>query len=218
MKAYQARWPIATQCRVVGVSTSGYYAWRQRAPSQRRRDDLVLGDRIEAHYRQPQYTYGRPRIQADLPDAQNHVIDRRVARLISERNLQGASRRKAFTTTISDKNARPAPDLVNRQFTAAAPDQLWIPDITYVPTTAGFLFLAVVLDVFSRRVVGSAMATHMRVELVVNAIDMALYRGRPSGIMHHSDQGSQYTSVAFTKRCESAGENQSMGSGRRLLR
>ena len=134
-----------------------------------------------------------------------------------ERNLQGASRRKAFTTTMRDKNARPAPDLVNRQFTAAAPDQLWIADITYVPTMAGFLFLAVVLDVFSRRVVGWAMATHMRAELAVDALDMALYRRRPSGVIHHSDQGSQYTSIAFTKRCESAGVHPSMGSGRRLL-
>ena len=212
MRAYQARWPIATQCRVLGVSTSGYYAWRQRAPSQRRRDDLVLGDRIEAHYRQSRCTYGRPRIQADLRDAQIHVSDRRVARLMRERNLQGASRRKAFTTTMRDKNARPAPDLVNRQFTAAAPDQLWIADITYVPTMAGFLFLAVVLDVFSRRVVGWAMATHMRAELAVEALDMALYRRRPSGVIHHSDQGSQYTSIAFTKRCESAGVHPSMGS------
>uniref|UniRef100_E6Q0T5 Transposase n=1 Tax=mine drainage metagenome TaxID=410659 RepID=E6Q0T5_9ZZZZ len=129
-----------------------------------------------------------------------------------ERNLQGASRRKAFKTTIRDKDARPAPDLVNRQFTAAEPDRLWVADITYVPTMTGFLFLAVVLDVFSRRVVGWAMAAHMRAELVVNALDMALYRRKPSGVIHHSDQGSQYTSIAFSKRCESAGVHPSMGS------
>ena len=129
-----------------------------------------------------------------------------------ERNIQGASRRKAFKTTIRDKDVRPAPDLVNRNFTASAPDQLWVADITYVPTLAGFLFLAVVLDVFSRRVVGWAMATHMRAELVVDALDMAIHNRKPTNVIHHSDQGSQYTSIAFSKRCDSAGVRPSMGS------
>ncbi len=115
------------------------------------------------------------------------MSDKRVARLMRERRIQGASRRKGFCTTIRDKDARPAPDLVNRKFTASTPDQLWVADITYVPTYSGFLFLAVV-DVFSRRVVGWAMAPHMRAELVVDALDMALHNRKPRNVIHHSDQ------------------------------
>jgi putative transposase len=172
----------------------------------------VLGDRIEALHRESHETYGRPRSQADLRDEGVFASDKRVARLMRERNIQGASRRKGFKTTVRDSDARPAPDLVNREFTADAPDQLWVADITYVPTWAGFLFLAVVLDVFSRRVVGWAMATHMRAELVVDALDMAIHNRKPRNVIHHSDQGSQYTSIAFSKRCENAGVRPSMGS------
>lgn len=205
-------WPVATQCRVLDVSPSGFYAWLKREPSPRERADMALGDRIEALYRASHKTYGRPRIQADLRDEQIFVSDKRVARLMRERKLQGASRRKGFKTTIRDKDARPAPDLVNREFTASAPNQLWVADITYVPTHAGFLFLAVVLDVFSRRVVGWAMASHMRAELVVDALEIAIQNRKPIGVIHHSDQGSQYTSIAFSKRCETAGVRTSMGS------
>lgn len=212
MKAHQAIWPVTTQCRVLEVSSSGFYAWLKRVPSKRRQADVVLGDRIVALHRASLENYGRPRIQADLRNEKVFVSDKRVARLMRERNIQGASRRKAFKTTIRDKEARPAPDLVNRNFTASAPDQLWVADITYVPTLAGFLFLAVVLDVFSRRVVGWAMATHMRAELVVDALDMAIHNRKPKNVIHHSDQGSQYTSIAFSKRCDSAGVRPSMGS------
>lgn len=212
VKAHQATWKITTQCRVLDVSASGYYAWLKRPPSQRRQADIMLGDRIEVLHRQSRSTYGRPRIQADLRDAGIHVSDKRVARLMRERHLQGASRRKNFTTTIRDKSARPAPDLVERNFTADAPDKLWVADITYVPTLTGFLFLAVVLDVFSRRVVGWAMATHLRTQLVLDALDMALYRRKPRNVIHHSDQGCQYTSIAFGRRCKEAGIRPSMGS------
>ncbi len=129
-----------------------------------------------------------------------------------ERGIQGACRRKGFGTTLRDKDARPAPDLVERKFVADAPDELWVADITYVPTYAGFLFLAIVLDVFSRRVVGWAMATHMRAELVLDAMNMAIHQRKPKGVIHHSDQGSQYTSIAFGKRCQQAGVRPSMGS------
>ena len=212
MKAHQAIWPVTTQCRVLEVASSGFCAWLKRVPSKRRQADVVLGDRIVALHRASLENYGRPRIQADLRNEKVFVSDKRVARLMRERNIQGASRRKAFKTTIRDKEARPAPDLVNRNFTASAPDQLWVADITYVPTLAGFLFLAVVLDVFSRRVVGWAMATHMRAELVVDALDMAIHNRKPKNVIHHSDQGSQYTSIAFSKRCDSAGVRPSMGS------
>lgn len=212
MKAHQAKWPIATQCRVLEVSPSGYYAWLKRPPSRRKQADVLLGDRIESLYRQSGDTYGRPRIQADLRDDGISVSDKRVARLMRERKLQGASRRKGIFTTIRDKDARPAPDLVERNFTANAPDQLWVADITYVPTSAGFLFVAIVLDVCSRRVVGWAMANHLRTELVLDALNMAIYRRKPKDVIHHSDQGCQYTSIAFGKRCEEAGVRPSMGS------
>ncbi|MGH7754746.1 MAG: IS3 family transposase [Vulcanimicrobiaceae bacterium] len=212
VRAHQAVWPVATQCRVLEVSSSGYYAWLKRAPSMRRRSDLLLGGRIETLHRKSRETYGRPRLQADLRDDGIHVSDRRVARLMRERNIHGASRRKGFKTTARDRDARPAPDLVDRHFAASAPDQLWVADITYVPTWGGFLFLAVVLDVFSRRVVGWAMARHLRTELVLDALNMAIYRRKPTNVIHHSDQGCQYTSIAFGKRCEEAGVRPSMGS------
>jgi putative transposase len=124
----------------------------------------------------------------------------------------GESRRKWLTTTVRDPRARPAPDLVERNFTAAAPNQLWVADITYIPTWAGFLYRAVVLDAFSRKIVGWAMATSLRVELVINALNMALQQRRPTSVIHHSDQGSQYTSFAFGQRCDKAGVRPSMGS------
>lgn len=212
MKAHQAIWPVATQCRVLGVSTSGYYAWVKRAPSQRAQSDVALGDAIEVQFERSRSTYGRPRIQADLRDAGFRVSDKRVARIMRARAIQGASRRKGFTTTVRDRDARPAPDLVDRKFIAHAPDTLWVADITYVPTLAGFLFVAIVLDVFSRRVVGWAMESHMRTELVTAALDMAVHQRKPKDVIHHSDQGSQYTSIAFGARCKEAGIRPSMGS------
>jgi putative transposase len=193
VKAHQALWPIATQCRVLDVSPSGYYAWLKRPPSKRREADALLGDRLQELFRASEETYGRPRLQADLRDGHIHVSDKRMARLMRERNIVGACRRKQGpTTTVRDMEAKPAPDLVERKFVPDAPDQLWVADITYVPTVAGFLFVVIVLDVFSRRVVGWAMATHMRTELVLDALNMALYRRKPKNVIHHSDQGSQY--------------------------
>ena len=199
-------------CRVLKVSTSGYYAWRNRAPSRRAQADLLIGNRIEVLHRQSRDIYGRPRIQADLRDDGIFVGDKRVARLMRERKIKGVSRRRSFTTTLRDDEADPAPDLVERKFTAAAPNQLWVADITSVPTRAGFLFLAVVLDVFSRRIVGWAMANHLRTKLVLDALEMAIFRRRPNNVIHHSDQGAQYTSFAFSKRCEEAGIRPSMGT------
>lgn len=129
-----------------------------------------------------------------------------------ERGIFGVSRRKKFKTTRRDRDARPAPDLVERRFIADAPNRLWVADITYIPTWSGFLFLAVVLDVFSRRVVGWSMANHLRTELVLQALDMAIYRRRPERVLHHSDQGTQYTSIAFGLCCKEAGVRPSIGS------
>jgi putative transposase len=199
-------------CRVLGISTSGYYAWVAREPSKRAREDEVLSRKIEAIHGESRGTYGRPRVYAELKEADVHVGCKRVGRLMRQAGLRGVCRRKRYRTTVRDRDARPAPDLVDRNFTVERPDQLWVADITYIPTWAGFLFLAVVLDAFSRRVVGWAMANHLRTELVLDALNMALAQRRPQGVIHHSDQGCQYTSIAFGIRCKQAGVRPSMGS------
>lgn len=206
-------YPIAMMCRLLGVSTSGYYAWRRRRPSRRELDDAALMHRIREVHAASYATYGAPRIHAELRDQDVHVGRKRVARLMRRAGIAGVSRRKRVRTTIRDDTARPAPDLVERDFSAEGPDRLWVADITYVPTRAGFLYLAVVLDAFSRRIVGWAMAIHLRTELVVEALNMALARRRPeNSVIHHSDQGSQYTSIAFGQRCKAMGVRPSMGS------
>jgi putative transposase len=153
-----------------------------------------------------------PRIHAELAAEGVLVGRKRVARLMRAARLQGVSRRKGVHTTVRAEAVRPAPDLVDRNFTASAPNQLWVADITYVPTWAGFLYLAVVIDAFARRVVGWAMANHLRTELVLDALNMALMQRRPENVIHHSDQGCQYTSIAFGKRCRDMGIRPSMGS------
>jgi putative transposase len=204
--------PTATMCRVLEVSPSGYYARRTRPPSARALANAELSARIAAIHQRSRATYGAPRIQVELREQGIRVGRKRVARLLRAAGLAGVSRRRWVTTTQRDRAARPAPDLVERNFAAPGPNRLWVADITYIPTWAGFLYLAVVLDVFSRRIVGWAMETYLRTELVLKALDMALGQRRPSGVIHHSDQGSQYTSFAFGQRCEAAGVRPSMGS------
>jgi putative transposase len=203
---------VATLCRVLQVSESGYHAWTRRLPSQRAQQDATLSERIQAIHARSKGTYGVPRVHAELAAEGQHVSRKRVARLMRAAGLEGASRRKWCTTTVRDERARPAPDLVQRDFTAEGPDKLWVADITYVPTGAGFLYLSVVLDVWSRRIVGWAMATHLRTELVLQSLDMALKQRRPQSVIHHSDQGTQYTSVAFGLHCQEAGVRPSMGT------
>lgn len=205
-------YPVTTMCRVLGVSTSGYYAWRRRAPSERVRCDAVLSKRIREIHQWSRGTYGVPRIHAELTEEGVRVSHKRVARLMQAAGLQGVSRRKFVRTTEKCRSARPAPDLVDRDFTAPGPNRLWVADITYVSTWAGFLYLAVVLDAWSRRIVGWAMATHLRTELVLDALEMALQQRRPTDVIHHSDQGCQYTSIAFGKRCKEMEVRPSMGS------
>jgi putative transposase len=137
---------------------------------------------------------------------------KRVARLLTQAGLRGVSRRKWPVTTVRAPQTRPAPDLVQRAFTASGPNQLWVADITYIPTATGFLYLAVVLDVWSRRIVGWAMATHLRTSLVVAALDMAIAQRRPAAVIHHSDQGCQYTALEFGRHCREANVRPSMGS------
>jgi len=210
--AHQAVHPVATMCRVLGVSPSGYYAWRKRPLSRRARINIELTAHIETIHRMSRGTYGAPRIHAELTARGLQADRKRVARLMRIVGVQGVSRRTPCRTTVRDETARSAPDLVDRQFTATGPDRLWVADITYVPTWAGFLYLAVVLDAWSRRVIGWAMASHLRTELVLAALDMALAQRRPTDVIHHSDHGCQYTSLAFGRRCREAGVRPSMGS------
>jgi putative transposase len=212
VRANQASFPVATMCRLLEVSTSGYYDWRDREPSARAIQDSALTEMISEIHTMSRGAYGAPMIHAELAARGVHVGRKRVARLMKEAGLQGVSRRKRTWTTSRAADYRPAPDLVERDFTADGPNKLWVADITYVPTWAGFLYLAVVLDVWSRRVVGWAMANHLRTELVLDAFNMAIQQRRPNGVIHHSDQGSQYTSIAFGKRCQELGVRPSMGS------
>ena len=212
MKAHRAEFPISTMCDVLGVSTSGYYAWLDRPPSGRDRRDEELTEMIEQIHEQSYGTYGSPRVHAELKARGERVGKKRVARLMRAAGLRGVSRRKCPTTTTRDDRARPAPDLVDRQFDVDGPDELWVADITYVPTTTAFMYLAVVLDAYSRRVVGWSMADHLKTKLVTDALQMALNRRDPDEVIHHSDQGCQYTSIAFGHRCNRANVRPSMGS------
>lgn len=212
MSVYRAAYPVATLCRVLDVSTSGYYAWLKRPPSARSIQDRVLTEMIHEFHKASDGNYGAPRILADLREAGVRISRKRVARLMAEAGLRGVSRRKGVRTTRRSRRSVAAPDLVERDFSAEHPNQVWVADITYVPTATGFLFLAVVLDVFSRRIVGWAMASHLRTDLVLAALEMAVATRKPDGVIHHSDQGSQYTSLAFGKRCREAGVRPSTGS------
>jgi putative transposase len=171
-----------------------------------------LSEPIRSYHQASRGTYGSPRLHADLADEGLRVGRKRVARWMRAAGLQGVSRRQGPRTTVRDTPNRPALDLLNRHFTAAAPNRLWVADLTYVPTLVGCLDLAVVLDVFSRRRVGWSMAPHRRTELVLDALHMACRQRRPTEVMHHSDQGSPYTSVAFGNRCHQRQIRVSMGS------
>jgi len=199
-------------CRVLGVSASGYYAWLYRPPSDRDLADEWLLAKIRGFHKKSGESYGSPRILRDLRDDGVHVGKKRIARLMRLAGIQGISRRKGFKTTQRDPQASGAPDLVERNFSASGPDELWVGDITYVPTYAGFLFLAVVMDAWSRRIIGWSMATHLRTELVLDALEMALAQRRPEGVICHTDHGCQYTSLAFGARCREAGVRPSMGT------
>jgi putative transposase len=213
VNANQAELPVRTMCKVLGVSSSGYYAWACRAPSKRAMEDVVLTERIRAIHIASDENYGSPNIHAELRDEGTRIGRKRVARLMRQAHIRGVSRRRSdVVTTRRDKKQRPAPDLVNRCFTAEGPNQLWVADITYVPTWAGFIFLAIVLDVWSRRIVGWAIGEQMTAELVLAALNMAIAQRRPTDVIHHSDQGSQYTSIEFGRRCKKLGVRPSMGS------
>ena len=192
-------------------SASGYYAWLSRGSSTRERDDRQLRDRIVDIHSRSRGTYGAPRIHAELSFEGVAVGRKRVARLMRQARIQGVHRRRKVATTRRNPEAAAAPDLVRRQFTAPGPDRIWVADITYIPTRAGFLYLAAVIDVWSRRVVGWSMRNDLTTPLVTDALDMAIATRRPEGVIHHSDRGSQYTSAVFGNRCRQAGIAMSMG-------
>ncbi len=209
----QATHSVGTMCRVLKISRSGFYAWLDRPMCERRRFDLLLTGKIGAIHSRSRGTYGSPNIHAELAD--DHAIRvgrKRVARLMRAAGLKGATLRRYVVTTQADPKAERPIDLVEREFYATAPDRLWVADITYIPTWSGFLYLAMVLDVFSRKIVGWAMDTHLKTELILQALEMAVTQRQPSGVIHHSDRGCQYTSYAFGKRCREAGVMPSMGS------
>jgi putative transposase len=207
---------ISRLCTVVGVTRQGFYAWRRRGPSLRQLGDAELKRLIVAIYDGSLQTYGAPRVQLDLADEHDvHVGRKRVARLMRQLGVQGSSGRegKRPRTTRQDAKAPPAPDLVERRFVAEAPNRLWLADITYVPTLEGWLFLAVVEDMFSRKIVGWSMRDDLKADLVVDALAMAVTRRRPpKGLIHHSDRGSQFTSLAFGRTLRESGLVASMGS------
>ncbi len=213
MRANRAEYGVGRLCRVLGVSRSGYYAWSKRGLSKRALEDQKLSERIVAIHKRSRGTYGVPRIHAELVDDHEIRIGReRISRLMRSEGIVGVSRRRETRTTLRAEGAPTISDLVERDFSADGPDQLWVADITYVPTWAGFLYLAIVLDVWSRRIVGWSMRKHLRTELVLEALEMALHQRRPEGVVHHSDQGCQYTSIAFGRRCRQAGIQPSTGS------
>lgn len=210
--AQRASYPVSLLCRVLKVSRSGYYAWRERPPSRRSVEDSALTERIREIHERSRRTYGYPRVHAELNALGVRCGRRRVARLMRENYLRGCMRGRRRSTTRPDDRSPPAPDLVDRRFLAASPDRLWLADITYIPSKEGFLYLAFILDACSRKVVGWAMANHLKAELVLGALEMALWRRRPpSGVIHHSDRGSQYTALSFGEHLKEAGVFPSMG-------
>jgi putative transposase len=212
IEAERASYPVSVLCRVLGVSKSGYYAWRGRPPSERRRQDALLTEKIREIHSRSRETYGYPRVHAELRSLGVRCGRRRVARLMRAAGLRGCVRGKKRRTTRRDPRAAPAPDLLCRDFVAARPNRVWLADITYIPTREGFLYLAFILDTHSRKVVGWSMAPHMRTELVVDALEMAVWkRGPVAGLVHHSDRSVQYTAISFGKRLEEVGIVPSMG-------
>ncbi len=211
-KAYH---DVAALCRLLKVSRSGFYAWLARPPSPRALADEVLTVQIRTVFDENRRVYGAPRIHAELAEAGVRVGRKRVARLMRAAGIVGCHRRKrSFSITRSDPRAEAAPDRVDRKFVATAPNQLWVADVTYVPTVQGWLYLACVTDVFSRMVIGWSMAAHRRTDLVVDAVAMAVHRrgGHVRGVIHHSDRGGEYSSHALERELRRHGTLASMGS------
>jgi len=213
VRANQDTFPVGVTCRLLQVSTSGFYDWRDRPMSRHARKDVELSALIHATYERSHRTYGARRVHAELRETYGvRVARKRVARLMHQAGLKGVQKRRFLCSTHSGAPERWAPDLVDRNFVAARPDALWVADVTYVATAEGFLYLAIVLDVFSRLIVGWAMADRLRSGLVLAALEMAYAQRVPRGVIHHSDHGSEYTAIAFGSRCKELAVRPSMGS------
>jgi putative transposase len=211
IEAERTNFSVPLMCRMLGVSRSGYYGWRDREPSRRSRENVALTERIREIHERSRETYGSPRIHAELRSIGTRCSRKRVARLMQEAGLRGCMRGRRKGTTRRGKRAS-AEDLLKRNFAATKIDRVWVADITYVATDEGFLYLAFILDAYSRRIVGWAMESHLRTEIVVDALRMALWRRKPApGLVHHSDQGVQYTSLSFSERLKEVGITPSMG-------
>lgn len=211
----RAHHAVSLLCSVLGVTRQGFYAWRKRPPSARTRRDQVLKWWLRRAFADSRDTYGAPRLRLALRRDHGIAIgQKRVARLMRELGIEGVSRgRRRIRTTIPDRRDRPAPDRVDRNFTAHAPNQLWLADITYVRCDQGWLYLAVVMDIYSRKIVGWSMSDSLEADLVADALAMAVARRQPEpGLIHHSDQGSQYTSVLLGRTLRELGILASMGS------
>lgn len=214
IEAEKANHPISVMCEQLGVSRSGFHAWLGRVPSDRELSDAWLLERIRGIHRENRGVYGAPRVHAELRLAHGIRVGRkRVERLMRQAGLSGLIPKRRGRTTIRVPGVRVADDLVGRQFRPTQPNVLWVADITYLRTWEGWLYLAAVQDAFSRRIVGWSMTDHMRSDLVVDALQMAIVRRHPdAGLIHHSDQGSQFVSLAFGQAAGKAGIARSMGS------
>jgi len=210
----RSRWSVAEMCRTLGVSRAGFYDWESRPRCQRDVDDDQLAVEIEAIWECSARTYGAPRAHAWLRRQGFRVARKRVARIMRTRGWYGVSGRRRVRTTVVDRAATTAADLVARNFNPAAPDVTWAGDITYIPTAEGWLFLSTVIDLFSRRVIGWGVAEHLRTPLVSSALEMAVARrgGSVDGVVFHSDRGCQYTSSEYRALCERLAVTQSMGA------
>lgn len=213
IEAEKTSFPIQLMCRMLGVWRSGYYDWRDRPPSRRSREDTALTEKVREIHRRSRETYGSPRVHAELRALGTRCGRKRVERLMQEAGLRGCVRGRRKRTTRRSGRAIVAKDLLQRSFAATQIDKVWVADITYVaPRGEGFLYLAFILDVHSRRIVGWAMENHLRTEIVVDALQMAIWRRKPApGLVHHSDQGVQYTALSFSERLREVGITPSMG-------
>lgn len=204
-------YPVSFMCRHLGVSRAGFYAWRNRSRSDRAQRDQVLGDQVESAFTELRGVCGAPRVHDALRKAGESTSKKRVARLMSERGLSAKAPKNFVRTTDSAHDLAISENLLARDFTVAAPNRAWVSDITYIRTWEGWLYLAVVIDLFSRRVVGFAVDDHMRAELAVEALHMATRDRRPDlGLIHHSDRGSQYASADYQKELKCFGMRGSM--------
>jgi transposase InsO family protein len=207
----KALYPLRILCRVLRVSRSGYYAWRDRKPSVRALDDERLRPKVVEAFKVGRGTYGSPRVLDELIDQGFEIGRRRVARLMRELGLRGVSPRKFRVTTDSDHNHAIAENLLARDFEASRPNEKWVTDITYVWTSEGWLYLATVMDLYSRRIVGWSMADHLRTELCLDALQMAIkQRTKIRGLVHHSDRGVQYASDRYRAALKAQGIECSM--------